>query len=94
MVLQYTLPTLRRLAIAVLAVAALGACGQPVDPASQPTRRWPRQLPPGWRNCPSREALPPENKPESCDLTASLRPFPPTKAEADAAVPRSANADG
>ena len=85
MVLHNTLPTLRRLTIAVLAVAALGACGQPVDPASQPTPTLAPPTPAGMEELPIDEALPPDKKPENCDLTASLRPFP-TKAEADAAV--------
>ncbi|MCB1286797.1 MAG: glutamate ABC transporter substrate-binding protein [Mycobacterium sp.] len=85
MVLHNTLPTLRRLTIAVLAVAALGACGQPVDPASQPTPTLAPPTPAGMEELPVDEALPPDDEPESCDLTASLRPFP-TKAEADAAV--------
>ncbi len=85
MVLLNNGAALRRLAITLLAVAALSACGQPVDPASQPTPTLAPPTPAGMEELPAAEALPPEDKPENCDLTASLRPFP-TKAEADAAV--------
>ncbi len=75
----------KRLLTATLCAAALGACGQPVDPAEPPVPTLTPPRPAGMEQLLPGSAPPPEKSGTDCDLTASLRPFP-TKAQADAAV--------
>ena len=68
-----------------LLAATLTACGQPVDVPSAPVPTLAPPTPAGMSALPEQAALPPDPARDTCDRTASLRPFG-TKAEADAAV--------
>ncbi|MCW1958560.1 MAG: glutamate ABC transporter substrate-binding protein [Mycobacterium sp.] len=71
-------------ASAVLA-ATLAACGQPADIPSPLLPTLAPPSPAGMTELPQQASLPPDPGKDTCDRTASLRPFS-TKAEADAAV--------
>ena len=68
-----------------LLAAMLTSCGQPADVPSPPDLSLVPPRPAGMTELPVQAALPPDPSNDSCDRTASLRPFA-TQAEADAAV--------
>jgi len=75
----------RRALLAVLMAAALVACGQPADVATPSPPVLAPPTPAGMEQLPPEKPEPLDKTEDTCDRTASLRPFP-TKAEADAAV--------
>ncbi len=77
--------TYRRAFVAALMAAALGACGQPADVVAPPAPMLAPPTPAGMEQLPPEPPEPLDKTADTCDRTASLRPFP-TKAEADAAV--------
>ena len=74
----------RRALIAAVVAITLGACGQPVDPADPPAPTLAPPTPAGMEQLPA-VPPPPDVNQDTCDRTASLRPFP-TQTQADAAV--------
>jgi polar amino acid transport system substrate-binding protein len=80
-----TVMSARRVLIAALMAITLGACGQPVDPASPPAPTLAPPTPAGMELLPVEPPPPPDTSQDTCDRTASLRPFP-TKAQSEAAV--------
>ncbi len=77
--------TVRKVLAGTLLTATLAACGQPADVPSPPDPTLAPPTPAGMTELPQQAALPPDRGKDTCDRTASLRPFA-TEAEADAAV--------
>ena len=83
---------MKRLFVAAIAAATVGACGQPVEPDAPPVPSWPPPSPAGMEVLPPQTGQPTELSDTDCDRTVSLRPFP-TRAQADARRwPRSGSA--
>ena len=76
---------MKRLFVAAIAAATVGACGQPVDPDAPPVPVLAPPSPAGMEVLPPQTGQPTELSDTDCDRTVSLRPFP-TRAQADAAV--------
>ena len=72
-------------AIATVAGLMLGGCAQPADPAMPPAPTLAPPTPAGMEDLKPEPPRPPDPSDNTCDRTASLRPFP-SRAEADAAV--------
>jgi len=72
-------------AFAVAAGTVLGGCAQPGDPALPPAPTLAPPTPAGMEDLRPEPPRPPETGENTCDRTASLRPFP-SRAQADAAV--------
>ncbi|RDH77311.1 ABC transporter substrate-binding protein [Mycolicibacterium moriokaense] len=76
---------IRLFCIALAMVAVLAGCGRAVGVTPTPSLTLPPPTPAGMEELKPEVAPVPENTDDSCDLTASLRPFP-NRAEADDAV--------
>ena len=72
-------------AIAAVAGLMLSGCAQPADPAMPPAPTLAPPTPAGMEDLKPEPPRPPDPSDNTCDRTASLRPFP-SRAEADAAV--------
>ena len=72
-------------AIAAVAGLMLSGCAQPADPAMPPAPTLAPPTPAGMEDLKPEPPWPPDPSDNTCDRTASLRPFP-SRAEADAAV--------
>jgi len=72
-------------AIAAVAGLMLGGCAQPADPAMPPAPTLAPPTPAGMEDLKPEPPRPPDPSDNTCDRTASLRPFP-SGAQADAAV--------
>jgi len=72
-------------AIAVTAVTLLSGCAQPADPAMPPAPTLAPPTPAGMEDFPPAPPRPADPAANTCDRTASLRPFS-SRAQADAAV--------
>ena len=72
-------------AIATVAGLMLGGCAQPADPAMPPAPTLAPPTPAGMEDLKPEPPRPLDPSDNTCDRTASLRPFP-SRAEADAAV--------
>ena len=82
---QTLMSACRRALVAALVAATVGACGQPADVETPPAPMLAPPTPAGMVELPPEKPPPLDKNRDTCDRTASLRPFP-TKAEADAAV--------
>ncbi len=74
----------KRILAALMVAATVSACGQPADPAALSVPTLAPPTPAGMEEVPA-PASAPSDVDDTCDRTASLRPFP-TKTEADQAV--------
>ena len=72
-------------AIAAVAGLMLSGCAQPADPAMPPAPTLAPPTPAGMEDLKPEPPRPPDPSDNTCDRTASLRPFP-SRAEADEAV--------
>lgn len=75
----------RLAAIAAVTALMFSGCAQPPDPAMQPAPTLAPPTPAGMEDLRPEPPRPPDPSDNTCDRTASLRPFP-ARAEADAAV--------
>ncbi len=82
---QTLMSACRRALVAAMVAATVGACGQPADVETPPAPVLAPPTPAGMVELPPEKPPPLDKNRDTCDRTASLRPFP-TKAEADAAV--------
>lgn len=71
--------------VSVVTAASVGACSTPVDLPATPVPSLAPPRPAGMQELPPGPVLPPDPDQNSCDRTASLRPFP-DRAQAEAAV--------
>ncbi|UQX11917.1 glutamate ABC transporter substrate-binding protein [Candidatus Mycobacterium methanotrophicum] len=76
---------LRILCAALAATTVLAGCGQPGAMVVAPVPTLPPPTPAGMQQMPPEPPLPPDNSADSCNPTASLRPFT-NPVDADAAV--------
>ena len=72
-------------ALVVATAAVLSGCGQPADPAMPPAPTLAPPTPAGMADLPPEPPRPVDPAANTCDRTASLRPFS-SRAQADAAV--------
>jgi polar amino acid transport system substrate-binding protein len=77
--------TIPLLCAALAAVTVLAGCGHTASMVEATVQSLPPPTPAGMQEMPPQPPLPPDTSADSCDATASLRPFA-TPAEADAAV--------
>ncbi|MGH3531660.1 MAG: glutamate ABC transporter substrate-binding protein [Mycobacterium sp.] len=75
----------RILCAAIAAATVLAGCGHSAATLAAPVPTLPPPTPAGMQEMPPQPPLPPDNSADSCNPTASLRPFR-TPAEADPAV--------